>query len=291
MNEKTPIGRGGKRQEHSNRHQANQYDKIWRENLQAALPGIIEKVLQIEVAHSEDLPDKLQITRQKETDSLRKITDRQGHVFILHIEIQVKNEPNMAYRMLEYRVMLAQIYKLPIRQYVIYLGIKPLTMPAQIDAPGLHFTYRLISLSDLPYGLFLSSDKPEEKILAVLADFGGEAPEMVIQTVLQEVQKTADSDFSQNRYLQQLRVIVQLRNLVVQFDKAMETVASFFKEERDPWFIRGERKGREEGRQETAEKTVRNMIRKGFSDADTCEVLEVTPDYVARIREEMENEK
>ncbi len=88
-------------------------------------------------------------------------------------------------------------------------------------------------------------------------------------------------------YLQQLRVIVQLRNLVVQFDKAMETVASFFKEERDPWFIRGERKGREE---KTA-KAVRNMIRKGFSDVDICEVQEVTPEYVARIREEMENER
>ncbi len=74
----------------------------------------------------------------------------------------------------------------------------------------------------------------------------------------------------------------------------MEKVASFFKEERDPWFIRGERKGVEKGRQETAEKTakaVRNMIRKGFSDTDICEVQDVTSEYVARIREEMENEK
>jgi len=39
-------------------HQANQYDKIWRENMQAALPGIIEKVLKINIQESRDLPDK-----------------------------------------------------------------------------------------------------------------------------------------------------------------------------------------------------------------------------------------
>ncbi len=38
------------------------------------------------------------------------------------------------------------------------------------------------------------------------------------------------------------------------------------------------------------EKTVRNMIVRNYSDREICEVLEVTPDYVARIREAIKSE-
>lgn len=41
------------------------------------------------------------------------------------------------------------------------------------------------------------------------------------------------------------------------------------------------------GRREKAEEVVRNMIRKGYSDIDICEVLEVTAAHVARIRKDM----
>lgn len=39
--------------------QNSPYDKIWRENMEAAMPGIIEKVLKIDVVHSEDLLHKI----------------------------------------------------------------------------------------------------------------------------------------------------------------------------------------------------------------------------------------
>jgi len=44
----------------------------------------------------------------------------------------------------------------------------------------------------------------------------------------------------------------------------------------------------EKGRLEKTEKAVRNMIRKGSTIEFICEILEVTPEYVARIRKEIE---
>jgi hypothetical protein len=68
--------------------QASQYDKIGRENMRAALPGIIEKVLEIDIVKSADLPEKLLITKQREVDVLQQVEDSAGYNFILHIEIQ-----------------------------------------------------------------------------------------------------------------------------------------------------------------------------------------------------------
>lgn len=43
--------------------QGNKYDKIFRENMNAALPGIIRHVLGLHIVHSIDLPDKIQQTK------------------------------------------------------------------------------------------------------------------------------------------------------------------------------------------------------------------------------------
>ncbi|ODS81528.1 MAG: hypothetical protein ABS46_11250 [Cytophagaceae bacterium SCN 52-12] len=43
----------------------------------------------------------------------------------------------------------------------------------------------------------------------------------------------------------------------------------------------------EKGKREKTEKGVRNMILRNYSDKEICEVQEVTPDYVARIRKEL----
>ena len=44
--------------------QANQYDKIFRENLEAVIPLLIKDLLGIDVTHSEELPDDVQHTKE-----------------------------------------------------------------------------------------------------------------------------------------------------------------------------------------------------------------------------------
>ena len=102
------------------------YDKLFREISPVFLAVFVEKVLGLDIVEYTELKDKLQITRQKETDTLRKVKDRQGNVFILQVEIQTRNNPKMAVQMADYWVLLHQIHGLPIKQYVLYVGIRPM---------------------------------------------------------------------------------------------------------------------------------------------------------------------
>ena len=90
--------------------QVNQYDKILRDNRakrrlrtrrsvakqlrrssEAALPGLIRNLLNIHAVNSEELPDDIQHTKERKPDVLKKVTDKKGETFVLHIEFQVKN--------------------------------------------------------------------------------------------------------------------------------------------------------------------------------------------------------
>ncbi|GAB4023146.1 hypothetical protein [Spirosoma koreense] len=66
----------------------HQYDKSIRENLEAAIPALIEDLLHIYPLRSEELPDDLQHTKERKPDALKRIHDRDGNTFVLHLEFQ-----------------------------------------------------------------------------------------------------------------------------------------------------------------------------------------------------------
>jgi len=84
------------------RRQANQYDKIFKENIEAVIPNLMQNILGITAVSSEELPDDIQHTKERKPDVLKKVTDVQGNTFVLQIEFQVVDEPKMVYRMAEY---------------------------------------------------------------------------------------------------------------------------------------------------------------------------------------------
>jgi hypothetical protein len=69
---------GTRKNWHSNRRitqanrQVNQYDKILRENIEAALPGLISNLLNIHSVYTEELPDDIQHTKERKPDVLKK---------------------------------------------------------------------------------------------------------------------------------------------------------------------------------------------------------------------------
>ncbi|KAA8486843.1 putative transposase/invertase (TIGR01784 family) [Arcticibacter tournemirensis] len=227
---------------------SNRYDKIMKENQDEALPGIIKHVLGINIVKKEVLTSKLQQTKEREADRLTKVTDGSGKTYILNIEWQSRNDANMLSRMLEYRVMARRKYQLPVKQYVLYMGSEKLTMKDCIDEEDLQYRYRIVSLSEIDYKFFLKSNKPEQKVLAVLGEFGKDSAEQVIGQILTGIRTEAESDLSKNKYFNQLRILAQLRNLVEQFNTAMESVSTFFKEEKDPLYRKGIVRGIEKER-------------------------------------------
>lgn len=237
-------------------NQPNKYDKIFRENMEAALPGIVERVLGLHIVSSEELPDDIQHTKERRPDVLKKVTDTDGRTYILHIEYQASNDMNMAYRMADYSVMLQWKYRLDVKQYVIFIGPGKSHMPQTIHSENFQFRYNLLAFSAINYKVFLKSDKPEEKILAILANFEKDGAILAIKNIVNEVKSIAGGDLAEDRYFNQLRVLVQIRNLEEQLSSAMETISKYFKEEKDPFY----KKGREQEKKENALKMKKSGI-------------------------------
>lgn len=211
------------------------------------LPGIIERVLNLSIDTIEELKDDIQFTKERKTDLLKKVSDAEGNKYVLHVEYQTDDYPKMHYRMAEYSIMLQRKYGLPVLQYVIYIGPGKSTMQTTIQTKDLRFRYHLKAISSVDYRLFLKSDKLEERMLAFLGRMEPEENIPVLETVLKDIEITAKDSLSVERYVQQLRILVKLRNLGQNLDKAMITISKYLKDENDPWFIRGQKEGIQKG--------------------------------------------
>ena len=263
--------------------QSKLYDKIVKENMLKVLPELVKNVLGINVMHREDLSESLQHTKETVPDQLSKITDDKGNTFILHIEWQSEDDPSMDHRMLNYRAMLRQKYRLAVKQYVIFLAREKSTMPHSIDEENLKFSYHLIPLQKYSHEVFLKSELPEQKLLAIFGNFDNEPPIEVIKKILHGIEQQADGELSVQRYRQQLRALIQLRKLGKEFEIAMGTITKF-KVEKDPFYIRG--------RNEANHDVVENLIEQfGFSDEQAANAAEVSISFVKKVRKELEARK
>jgi predicted transposase YdaD len=275
-------------EEKRNKSQANQYDKIFKENIEAVILSIMQNILKITAASMEELPDDIQHTKERKPDILKKVIDTKGDTFVLQIEFQVKDEPEMVYRMAEYFIMLERKYKLPVKQFVIFLGSGKSTMPMQLDREMLKFKFPLVVFSELDYHIFLNSDKPEEIILGILANFEGEDPDMALRQIINRVKETTKGELSLNRYFNQLRVLAQLRNLELNLKIAMDSIAEYIKEERDVLFLRGLDKGEEAAREREQTKFVTNLIQKlDLSFEQIAEISGTTVDFVKKVQQQI----
>jgi len=278
----------------------NQYDKILRENLEAALPGLIKNLLGIHVVQAEELPDDVQHTKERKPDVLKKVIDSNGETFVLHIEFQATDEAEMALRMAEYYIMLSRCYKLPVNQYVIYLGEGAPHMANHIRTEHIHFKYQLISLSAIDYRLLLAADNPQEKMLAILADFGNSDHRQTVETIVKEVITSSQSDFSKQRHIQQLRILSQLRNFKPENIAIMDSIAKIFKKEKDIFYILGQRDGMERGMERGMEKGMERGMEKrthefvktlllntDFNIAKIANLVNVTPAFVRKVKKSL----
>lgn len=260
--------------------QAGQYDKIFRENLEAIIPSLLQNVLGIEAASTEELPDDIQHTKERKPDVLKRVTDVQSNTFVLHIEFQLADEPQMVYRMAEYYVMLSRKYALPVEQFVIFLGSSKPTMPIRLAHRKMQFEFSLISFTDIDYQLFLRSERPEEVVLAVLADFRGSNAVDVLTQIVQRINETTESDLSLKRHINQLRILTQLRNLELNLTTVMDSIASFFKEEKDFLYIRGQER--------TEAKIVSNLLTNtDFSAEKIADLAGVPVDFVRTVQRKL----
>lgn len=265
--------------------QANQYDKIFKENIEAVIPSLMQNVLGITAVSSEELPDDIQHTKERKPDVLKKIIDNQGDTFVLQIEFQVADEPKMVYRMAEYYVMLERKYELPVEQFVIFLGASNPQMATQLKSKRMTFDFSLISFAELDYRIFLKSNQPEEVVLGILADFKGDSPKKALEQIIQRIEETTTGDFALKRYFKQLRVLAQLRNLGNNLkDISMDSIAKFVSIEKDAAYMIGQ----DTAREQEQTKFVTNLLTSSdFSVSRIAEIAGVSIKFVKKVQQSL----
>jgi predicted transposase/invertase (TIGR01784 family) len=262
------------------------YDKIFRENLAEIILPLVRKTVGLNPSKLENLPEKLQRTVERIPDFLKKVVDSGIDPYILHIEIQTTDTPDMVYRMLEYAAMMLRKYKIVVRQYVFYIGEGRAKMPVQLETGSLRYQYILINLSEIPYQQFISSNKPEELILTVLADFQREEPREIISQILQKLHQTAPDHLQLGKFIRQLEILSQLRNFNSIVSEEAETMAQGFDITIDRLYKKGREEGLKDGEKQAWRKSIFSLLRKKtFSIEQIAELLEVPVELVADVQQ------
>ena len=101
---------------------------------------------------------------------------------LCHLELQSSNDREMPWRMLEYFGLLMRQYGQVPLQVVLYVGAAPLTMPSEIDLPGLHFQYRVVDLREMDPAPLLDSPSLEDNLVAILCRL--EEPRGAVRRIL-----------------------------------------------------------------------------------------------------------
>jgi hypothetical protein len=186
---------------------ANEYDLIFKENLEAFFLPLFAEITQTDLSKTEELNLELQATLERKADFLKKVlTDKP---YILHLEIQSKNDARMLSRMVFYHALLREKYKytLPVKQYVLYIGKEKMSMRQRDDDFPNTFQYHLIDVRDFSYQAFLQSDVPEMVVLSILADFQSQSPDIILQDILTRLTQLLPEDGRLYNYMATRSVI------------------------------------------------------------------------------------
>ena len=263
---------------------AQEYDKIIKENLTALIFPLSKELLGFEILAEEALPEKLQVTLEREPDFVRIVETYRRERFILHLEFQSANDPEMAFRMAEYKAILQRKFRLSVRQFVIYLGKRKAGMDTQFPEGWEISRFVLKNLCDYDYRRLTRSEVPEAILLAVLGDFHQEAPEEVIQQIISRLREVSKNQQQLQKYIRQLNILSRLRKLEQETLKTIKRMPITFDINQDKIFQMGVRKGISQGIEQGIERNRKKMIHKLLLSAAFAKG-HITYAYIAEIAE------
>ena len=282
-------------------------DRIFKENIAEIFLPLLDKYLDISIKSTTEIKDKLQTTIEREPDFLKRVIDHQEHEFILQMEFQTHNDPEMVYRMAEYRAILQRKYKIPVRQFVIYLGTATPSMRTTLTIEEQITGFTLKNIHDFPADPALDSDIPEEIILAVLMDYEKVDAEAIIKKITLKLQQATNDETRLRSALKHLLILSRLRNLqsvTTQKIKKMPITYDITKDSlyleglekgEEVGFEKGEQKGLKTGEGIGVEKNRRLMIINALkigklSVEEIAEMTEVDVAYVLEIEKQLNEE-
>ncbi|NWF65957.1 MAG: hypothetical protein HXX81_00645 [Campylobacterales bacterium] len=232
-------------------------DIIAKEAIKTLVIDIAKYILNIEIKEIKFLDKELQRIEDRRADVVALIDNS----YILHIEIQNDNDKKMALRMLRYYIDIKNINKkLPIKQYLIYIGKDRLKMENFIKTDKLDYSFNLINMKDIDCSNFFKIDTPDALVLAILCDFKNSNEQDIVNYIIQRLkEKVGKNDFEFRKYMLMLEELSQNRNLQ-EFIKKGEEMLTQINYETLPSYYLGLERGIERG--------IETGIEKGFLDGE-----------------------
>ena len=112
--------------------------------------------------------------------------------------------------------------------------------------------------------LNINSKTPEEIVISILCDFKSKDVKLCLRAMLQAIKDTVVEETKRLKYIRQLEVLSQLRNLQEELCKEVNEMALVYDIERDVRYRQGKEKGREEGREKGREEGLIKGLREGI---------------------------
>ena len=110
------------------------------------------------------LDDELPSPRMLRVDLLGETADR----ILVHLELQARNDPDMALRMAEYALAIYRLHGRFPHQFCLYVGEAPMRMPNELHGPGFDTKYTLIDAHQLDGNELLESPEIGDNLIAIL---------------------------------------------------------------------------------------------------------------------------
>ena len=239
----------------------NIYDKIFKENAEMIFLPLVESYLGSKLVYRKSLTAKIQSSIEREVDFIYEVKLEDGSNFLLHLEFQSSNDTNMIFRVAEYHGLLFKKFKLPIRHFVVYLGERPSTMISELQPNQIFTKFEIINLCTINSDKLLSSQIPEELILAVLSNYNKEQTEEILRSIIYKLKNAVKDKALLQKYIQQLIFISRLRKIDDKTIKILQSMPILIDIENDTLFKQGISQGKIE------------MIIQGFKSGISLELL------------------
>ncbi len=263
-------------------------DIISRAMLKRLTTDLAHHLLRLKAETVEVLETQNQRIEDRRADLVARMRGIDGKEFLLHIEVANNNTANMPLRMLRYYTDIRFAgHPGPIRQFLIYIGADPLTMPPGIDEPGLlDYRYDLVDMHRVNCADLLAQDNPDALVLAVLCDFGDRKPQEVVTYIVHRLRKLLGADERRFReYITMLEILSKNRDLKAQVEEAEHMLTEIDIESLPSFTIgfgRGKEEGREEGREEGKAQVVHRLLSR-HGAGEVSELLGLSVEDVERI--------
>jgi hypothetical protein len=142
----------------------------------------------------------------------------------------------------------------------------------------------VVNLQDYDVEKFLTSNQPEEIILAILANFGTNKPEDVIKRILQKIENIIGRGLNLEKYARQLQILSMLRKLQPITNKIIQDMALTIDIREDVVYQQGV--SDTELKKDTA--TVTNMLlNSSLTIAQIANFSGTTEDFVKKIKRQL----